>query len=173
MTNPQAETFSSIAVGVRGWCLRLQSGWKVTNEISGSRGPWRTKPEKSVHKPRCTPWASLAQLVKNLPAMQETWVLSPGWEGLIPGGGNDSPLQYSGLENSMGCIIHGLQRVGRDWTTSTFTLHDLYPRGRASVEQTEWAAAAGGLSRKACWWALQETVWDLPPAKAEGPGAKC
>ena len=27
------------------------------------------------------PWASLvAQLVKNLPAMQETWVLSLGWE---------------------------------------------------------------------------------------------
>ena len=26
-------------------------------------------------------WASLvAQLVKNLPAMQETWVESPGWE---------------------------------------------------------------------------------------------
>ena len=29
----------------------------------------------------CTYWASLvAQLVKNLPVMQETWVLSLGWE---------------------------------------------------------------------------------------------
>ena len=28
-------------------------------------------------------WASLvAQIVKNLPAMQETWVQSPGWEYL-------------------------------------------------------------------------------------------
>ena len=27
------------------------------------------------------PWASLvAQLIKNLPAVQETWVLSLGWE---------------------------------------------------------------------------------------------
>ena len=39
-------------------------------------------------------WASLvAQLVKNLPATRETWVLPLGWEGY--------PLQYSGLENSM------------------------------------------------------------------------
>ena len=41
-----------------------------------------------------------AQLVKNLPSMQETWVRSLGWEEpLIEGKGY--PLQYSGLENSM------------------------------------------------------------------------
>ena len=32
-------------------------------------------------------WASLvAQLVKNLPAMQETWVQSLGWEGPLEKG---------------------------------------------------------------------------------------
>jgi len=37
-------------------------------------------------------WASLvAQLVKNLPAMQETWFLSLGWED-PPGEGNGYPL---------------------------------------------------------------------------------
>ena len=41
-------------------------------------------------------WASLiAQLVKNLPAMQETWVQSLGW-GRSPGEGKGSALQYSG-----------------------------------------------------------------------------
>ena len=30
-----------------------------------------------------------------------------------PGEGNHSPLQYSGLENSMDCIVHG---VARSWT---------------------------------------------------------
>ena len=30
-------------------------------------------------------------------------------------------LQYSGLENSMDCIVHGSQRVGHDWATFTFT----------------------------------------------------
>ena len=33
--------------------------------------------------------------VKNLPAVEETWVRSPG------GGGHGNPLQYSCLENSM------------------------------------------------------------------------
>ena len=53
-------------------------------------------------------WASLvAQLVKNLPSMQETWVQSLGLED-SPGEGNGYPLQYSGLENSMDCIVHGV-----------------------------------------------------------------
>ena len=48
------------------------------------------------------PWqASLgAQLVKNLPAMRETWVRSLGWED-SPGEGKGYTLQYSGLENPM------------------------------------------------------------------------
>ena len=35
--------------------------------------------------------------------------------GRYPGEGNSYPLQYSDLENSMNCIVHGLQRVGHDW----------------------------------------------------------
>ena len=43
-------------------------------------------------------WASLvAQLVKNPPAMGETWVLIPGL-GRSPGEGKGYPLQYFGLE---------------------------------------------------------------------------
>ena len=46
-------------------------------------------------------WASLvAQRVKNLPAVQETWVWSLGWEDSPGGHGN--PLQYSCLENPHG-----------------------------------------------------------------------
>ena len=55
-------------------------------------------------------WASLvAQLVKNLPAMRETWVRSLGWED-SPGEGKGYPLQYSGLENYMDCIVHGVAK---------------------------------------------------------------
>ena len=49
----------------------------------------------------------MAQLVKNLPALWETWVQSQGWEDPL-GEGNDYPLQYSGLENSMNSIVHGV-----------------------------------------------------------------
>ena len=46
----------------------------------------------------------LAQLVKNLPAMPETWFQSLGWED-NPGEVNDYPIQNSGLENSMNYSI--------------------------------------------------------------------
>ena len=53
-------------------------------------------------------WASLVtQLVKNAPAMQETWVLSLSWEDP---GERENPLQYPGLENSMDCILHGVTK---------------------------------------------------------------
>ena len=37
--------------------------------------------------------------------------LIPGL-GKSPGEGNDYPLQYSGLENSMGCTVHGVAKSG-------------------------------------------------------------
>ena len=40
--------------------------------------------------------------------------------GSIPGEENGSPLQYSGLENSKGCVVHGLRRVVYDWAIFTF-----------------------------------------------------
>ena len=41
----------------------------------------------------------MAQVVKNLPAVQETWVQSLGWEDSLEK--RDYLLQYSGLENPM------------------------------------------------------------------------
>ena len=37
--------------------------------------------------------------------------LVPGL-GRYPGEGNSYPLQYSGLENSMDCIVHGVTKSG-------------------------------------------------------------
>ena len=54
-------------------------------------------------------WASLvAQLVKNLPAMWETWVQPLGWEDPPEKG----KATQSGilLENSMDCIAHGVTK---------------------------------------------------------------
>ena len=54
----------------------------------------------------------VAQMVKYLPAMQETWVQSLGWEDPLKKG-NGYPLQYSCLENSMDrgdwqATVHGV-----------------------------------------------------------------
>ena len=55
-------------------------------------------------------WASLvAQLIKNPPAMWETWVWSLGWERSL-GEEKGFPLQYSGLENSRDCIAPGVTK---------------------------------------------------------------
>ena len=53
------------------------------------------------------------ETVKNLPAMQKTWVRSLGL-GKCPGEGNGYPLQYSCLENSWteepGRVVHGVSK---------------------------------------------------------------
>lgn len=41
-------------LGVRGWCLRLQSDWKITENLR-NLGTIK-EARKSVHKPPSTPW---------------------------------------------------------------------------------------------------------------------
>ena len=46
------------------------------------------------------------------------------WSGRFPGEGKGYPFQYSGLENSMDCIAHG---VSKSWTgLSDFHFHFLF-----------------------------------------------
>ena len=61
----------------------------------------------------------VAQLVKNIPAMWGTWVRALSWEDPLEKG-KAIPLQYSGLENSMDCIVHGLTKSWARWVTFTF-----------------------------------------------------
>ena len=49
-----------------------------------------------------------SSVVKNPPAMQVTWVRSLGWEDPLEKGSH--LLQYSGLENSMDCTVHGVAK---------------------------------------------------------------
>ena len=72
-------------------------------------------------------WASLvAQMVKNSPAMQETWIGKTPWRKawqptpiFLPG---ESPW----TEESGGLEFMGSQRVGRDWVTKHSTEHQIY-----------------------------------------------
>ena len=45
---------------------------------------------------------------------------------IFPGGGNSNPIQYSGLENSMDCIVHGVAKSQIRLSDSHFTSYDLY-----------------------------------------------
>ena len=97
-------------------------------------------------------WVSLvAKIVKNLPAMQETWVWSLDWEDPLEKGTGD-PLQYSCLENSMDrgvwcAAVHGVARSRirlSDSHTHRKRIHKglLYTKahGKALV-QNGWAAS--------------------------------
>ena len=63
----------------------------------------------------------IAQLVKNPPAMQETWVRSLGWE--YPSEkemATDSSilaLSIPGTEEPSGATVHGITRVGHNLAT--------------------------------------------------------
>ena len=52
----------------------------------------------------------MAQLVKNLPAIWETWVGKIPGLGRSPGERKGYPFQYSGLENSMYYTVHGVTK---------------------------------------------------------------
>ena len=63
--------------------------------------------------------------------MRETWVRSLGWEDPLEKGkathfkkGKATHFQYSGLENSMDCIVRG---VAKSWTgLSSFHFHPVH-----------------------------------------------
>ena len=93
--------FSTSSVGKESACN--------TGDPSLTPGSGKSTGERIGH-PLQYSWASLvAQPVKNLPAMQETWVWSLGWEDFL-----ESKiwrtLQYSGLENSMDYTVHGIKK---------------------------------------------------------------
>ena len=76
-------------------------------------------PGEGIDYPLQYSWASLvAQLVKNSPAMQETWVQSLGWEDPLEKGkvthSSILPGEFHGLYKSMGS-----KRVGHNWANFT------------------------------------------------------
>ena len=68
-------------------------------------GLGRSAGEGIGYPPQYSRASLVAQVLKNLPTMRETWVQSLGWED-SPKKGNGYPLQYSGLDNSMDYTGH-------------------------------------------------------------------
>ena len=69
------------------------------------------------------PWAfQVALVVKNPPANAGDPGSIPGL-GRSPGEGNSYSLQYSGLEKSMNCIVHGVTKSQTQLSDFHFTYH--------------------------------------------------
>ena len=70
----------------------------------------------------------MAQQVKNLPAMQETWVRSLSWEDpLKKGKATHADLECSDLENSMDCIVHRVAKSRAQLSDFHFSLIQIIP----------------------------------------------
>ena len=83
-------------------------------------------------------WVSLvAQMVKNLPAMRETWVWSLGCEDpLEESMANHSSIlawRISWTEEPDRLQSMGLQRAGQDWATNTFSFHFLKKKEKTLI----------------------------------------
>ena len=62
-------------------------------------------------------WASLVtQLVKNPPAMWETWVLSLGWEDLLEKGKATTPIFWPGEFHGQRCLADYSTWGRKSWT---------------------------------------------------------
>ena len=77
-----------------------------------------------LFSPIYLPWSSLvAQMVKNLPAMRDTWVWSMDWEDPLKKemSTHSSILSWNitWTEEPGGLHSMRLQRVGHDWATNT------------------------------------------------------
>ena len=101
---------------------------QVQTSIHPNTESWQSQPPKTSSAVAIEPdlHASLpsspvAQLVKNLPIVQEIWAQSLGWEDPLENG-KATPLQYSGLENFRTLQSMGSQRVGHNWV-SFFYFH--------------------------------------------------
>ena len=93
-----------------------------------------SSPGKRIGYPLQYSWASLvAQLVKNLLAMQETWVQSLGWEDpLEKGKATHSSIlgwRIPWTKEPSGLHSPWHRRVGHDWVTLTLTFIPEWPSG--------------------------------------------
>ena len=104
-----------------------------SEDPGSSRGSGRYARERIGYSLQYSGACLVAQLIKNLPAMRETF---PGL-GRSPGEGEGYPLQYSCLVNSTDCTVHGVAK-SRTWR-ATFTFIPLIPPHLVITEN--WARA--------------------------------
>ena len=102
--------------------------------------------------------------------MQETWVRSLGWED-SPEGGKSYTLQYSGLENSMNCIVHG---VAKSWTRlSNFHFH--HRTIHLTVLPQDWVVTGqrmGSVTAGLGWTPLSSACLSMEPCQGSHTGIK-
>ena len=119
----QARTLEWVAISFSNawkWKLKVKSLGHVQLLEPGSIPRLGRSPGEGIGYPPQYSWASLvAQLVKNLPVMRETWVQSLGWEELLEKG---KATHSSILAWRIPWTVHGVPKNQYDWATFSFFL---------------------------------------------------
>ena len=89
-------------------------------------------------------------MVKNLPANAGDSGSIPGW-GRSLGETKCYPLQYSGLENSMDCIVHGVGKSQTRLSDFHFHFHFQYSCLENPMGRGAWWATVHGLYSPRGW----------------------
>ena len=131
VSRKDSNTMDRVVVGVTSiyfpWCSpESRSPWTLRRTFFFF-SPQLTMVYLKKHQRASFSWGSLvAQMVKNLPAMWETWVLSLGWEDPLEKGkathSSILPWRIPWAEKPGGLQSMRLQRVRQDWVTNTFTV---------------------------------------------------
>ena len=138
--------FPDSSVGKESPCNSWDSGL-----IPGSGRPTVAR----ISYPPQYSWASfVAQLVKNLPTVRETWVRSLVWEDPLEKG---KATQSSILAWRISWTVEsmGSQRVGHDWVTFTLTQSCLTLCDNHGLQHTRLPCATPRAYSKSCpsrWW---------------------
>ena len=119
----------------------------ITHCIRGSSvGKWSLQTVKA---------SLVAQLVKNLPTVRETWVRSLGWEDpLEKGMASHSSIpawEIPWPEEPGGLQFMESQRVGHDWATFIFTFH-FHVCVREGFILGHWFMSLWKLGKSTIWW---------------------
>ena len=119
-------------------------------------------------------------MVKNLPAMQETQVRSLGWEDSLEKEWQHTPVFLPGESHGQRSLVgtdYGLQRVGHNWRSNTFTSSGSREAfNQELINSHSWGKTL--LSALSCelqgfptWSVGRGTVWVLATALTHPCGA--
>ena len=119
MSQPQAHTYPGFPGGSTG--KESACNARDPSSISGSE----RSPGKGIGDPSWNSWASLvAQMVKNPPAMQETWFRSLGWKMPWKRAWQPTPVFLAGEPQGQRSLAGSSpwgRRVGHNWATKNST----------------------------------------------------
>ena len=106
-------------------CVMHAHSYTHISKVGQENKPWLR-----IRKYTTFSGETVAQLVKNPPAILETWIQFLGWEDPLEKG------KYLGLENSIDCIVHGVAKSQTRLSNFYFTSLHFTQGSQQQIQET-------------------------------------